>query len=687
MRYILLTLIVTLMAACTPTEKYDETYTNLDHQVTNGRMSPETLWAMGSVSMAGISPDKTKVLYTVSWTDVSEDKSHKEIYVMNVDGSDKKQLTFDNANNESNVMWRPDGQKIGFVKSGQLWEMNPDGSELKQVSDFADNIGGFRYAPDMTQIIYLQDVLIQPEVTKPYADMPKANVKKITDLMYRHWDHYVDGKFSHIFVAPYGDKVVDGLDIMKDEPWEAPLRPFNGIEDIIWSPDSKSIIYASRKKTGVAYAYSTNSDLYCYNTDSKTTKNLTEGMMGYDNAPVFSNDGKTLVWESMERDGYEADVVRLAMMNWDSKAISFYENDDMNPHSLSFDAADENIYFTSVWHGRYNVYKYNRAQDKAEVVAAEDCNYGSVVVADKTLITTRQAHSYPTEIFAMTKDGKDIKNISEVNKPILDQLTMGETQEHWVKTTDGKDMLVWLILPPNFDANKKYPTLLYCQGGPQSALSHFWSKRWNFQNFVAGDYIVVAPSRRGMPGFGREWNEAISKDYGGQCMRDYLSAIDHFATEPFVDETKLGAIGASFGGYSVFWLAGNHEKRFKTFVSHDGIFNSESMYLETEEMWFVDWDMGGNFWDTDNDATKYKTYAQSPHKFVQNWDTPMMVIHGSKDYRIADTQGMQAFNAAKILGLDAEYLNFPEENHWVLGAQNGIVWQRSVKDWLDKTLK
>lgn len=675
------------MAAGTPQEKSTETYTNLDHQVTNGRMSPETLWAFGTVSIADFSPDNNKILYTVSWTDVSEDKSHKEIFVMNADGSDKQQLTFDNDKNESNALWRPDGKKIGFIKSGQLWEMNTDGSSLVQVSDFKESISGFRYSPDMQHIVYLQDVVINPEITQPYADMPKANVKKINDLMYRHWDHYVDGKFSHVFVTAYGDKLKDGDDIMKGEPWEAPLRPFGGIEDVIWTPDSKAIIYVSRKKTGVDYAYSTNSDLYCYELASKVTKNLTEGMMGYDNAPVFSNDGKLLVWESMERDGYEADVVRLAMMNWATKEVSFYLNDDMNPHSLSFDANDENIYFTSVWHGRYNIYKYNIASDKTEMVAGDDCNYSSVEVLGDKLIATRQAHSYPTEIFAMTTDGGDIKNISEVNKSILDQLTMGETQEHWVKTTDGKDMLVWLILPPNFDANKKYPTLLYCQGGPQSALSHFWSKRWNFQNFVAGDYIVVAPSRRGMPGFGREWNEAISKDYGGQCMRDYLSAIDHFAKEPFVDEDKLASIGASFGGFSVFWLAGNHEKRFKTFVSHDGIFNSESMYLETEEMWFVDWDMGGNFWEKDNAAAKKNTYAASPHKYVQNWDTPIMVIHGTKDYRIADTQGMQAFNAARILGLEAEYLNFPEENHWVLGAQNGIVWQRSVKDWLDKYLK
>ncbi len=675
------------MAACTPTEKKIETYTNLDHQVTNGRMSPETLWAFGTVSLADISPDHSKILYTVSWTDVENDRSHKEVFMMNLDGSDKMQLTYDNENNEGNVCWRPDGQKIAFLKKGQLWEMNPDGSELTQISDFTEGIDGFRYAPDMSKIVYIQKVTVHPQVTQPYADMPKANVKKITDLMYRHWDHYVDGKFSHVFVTRYGDKVSDGEDIMKGEPWEAPLRPFGGMEDVIWTPDSKSIIYVSRKKIGVDYAYSTNSDMYLYDTDEQTTENLTEGMMGYDNAPVFSNDGKLLVWESMERDGYEADVVRLAMMNWDTKKVSFYHNDDMNPHSLSFDAADESIYFTSVWHGLYNVYKYNIATDKAELVASDNCNYRSVAVADNKLITTRQAHAYPTDIFALNIDGSNAKNISEVNKPILDQLTMGETQEHWIKTSDGKDMLVWLILPPNFDPAKKYPTLLYCQGGPQSALSQFWSKRWNFQNFVAGDYIVVAPNRRGMPGFGREWNEAISKDYGGQCMRDYLSAIDHFAKEPYVDQHRLAAIGASFGGFSVFWLAGNHEGRFKAFVSHDGIFNSESMYLETEEMWFVDWDMGGNFWDTDNDAAKYKTYAQSPHKFIQNWDTPIMVIHGSKDYRIADTQGMQAFNAAKILGLDALYLNFPEENHWVLGAQNGIVWQRSVKDWLDKHLK
>ena len=687
MKYYFLTIILTLMAACTPTEKQEETYTNLDHKVTNGRMSPETLWAFGTVSLADISPDGKQILYTVSWTDVEADRSHKEVFVMDTDGANKKQLTFDNENNESNVLWRPDGEKIGFIKKGQVWEMNPDGSELQQISSFEKEISAFRYAPDMSHLLYTQMVTVHPEITQPYADMPKANVKKITDLMYRHWDHYVDGQFSHVFVTAYGRQISDGLDIMKDEPWESPLRPFGGIEDIIWSPDSKSIIYVCRKKVGKDYAYSTNSDLYCYHLESQKTENLTKGMMGYDMAPVFSNNGQYLAWESMERDGYEADVVRLALMDWKSRKITFYDNDDMNPHSLAFDAEDENIYFTSVWHGRYNIYKYHLSSDQATLVAEDDCNYTSVAVGANKLIATRQAHAYPTEIFALNTDGSDVKNISEVNKPILDQLTMGETQEHWVKTTDGKQMLVWLILPPNFDPAKKYPTLLYCQGGPQSALSQFWSKRWNFQNFVAGDYIVVAPSRRGMPGFGREWNEAISKDYGGQCMQDYLSAIDYFAQKPYVDENRLGAIGASFGGFSVYWLAGNHEGRFKTFVAHDGIFNSESMYLETEEMWFVDWDMGGNFWDKDNAAAQYNTYAASPHKFVQNWDTPIMVIHGSKDYRIPDTQGMQAFNAAKILGLDALYLNFPEENHWVLGAQNGIVWQRSVREWLDKYLK
>lgn len=682
-----LTLIVILMSACTTVEKHETTYTNLDYKVQNGRMNPEALWSLGTVGLADVSPDKTKVLYTVSWTDIKENCSHNEIYVMNTDGSGKTQLTFNNKHKKSNVMWRPDGKRIGFVMDGQLWEIEVDGSDSKQITDIEDGIGGFRYSPDMSQILYIKDVVLNPEITTPYADMPKANVKKINDLMYRHWDTYVDGKFSHIFVASYDKTIGEGTDIMEGEKWEAPIRPFSGLEDIIWSPDSKKIVYACRKKVGVDYAISTNSDLYCYNLESGETKNLTEGMMGYDKAPVFSNDGKLLVWESMERDGYEADVVRLAKMDMTTGAVSFYHNDDMNPSGLTFDSANKNIYFTSIWHGRNNIYKYDIANDKAELVASNDCNYGSIADAGKALIATRQAHAYPTEIFKVSKDGQTIDNISEVNAPILEQITMGKTEEHWIKTTDGKEMLVWLILPPNFDPNKKYPTLLYCQGGPQSPLSQFWSKRWNFQNFVANDYIIVAPSRRGMPGFGREWNEAISKDYGGQCMRDYLSAIDFFAKKPYVDEDRLGAIGASFGGFSVFWLAGNHEGRFKTFVSHDGIFNSESMYLETEEMWFVDWDMGGNFWDKTNDAAKYNTYSQSPHRFVQNWDTPIMVIHGSRDFRIPDTQGMQAFNVARLLGIPAEYLNFPEENHWVLGAQNGIVWQRSVVEWLDKWLK
>ncbi len=675
------------MSACTAEQKKDMTYTNLNYKVPNGRMTPETLWSIGSVSLADVSPDKTKVLYTVSWTDIKENKSHKEVFIMNTDGSNKSQLTFDNDHNESNVLWRPDGQKIGFIKQDQLWEITPDGQHLEQISDLEGGLTGFRYAPDMKHIMYTKMVTLHPEIRQPYADMPKADVRKITDLMYRHWDHYVDGEFSHIFITDYSNKITDGKDIMEGEMWEAPMRPFSGIEDITWHPSGQELIYACRKKTGKNYAFSTNSDLYCYNLETEKTINLTQGIMGYDNAPVFSNDGKTMAWQSMERDGYEADVVRLAQMNWDSKAITFYDNDNLNPSGFSFDENDETIYFTSVWHARYNIYAYTIKTGELRQITNADANYGSVADAGSHLITTRQAHTYPTDIFNVDKKSGEAQNISEVNKPILDQITMGETQEHWIETSDGKQMLVWLILPPNFDPQKKYPTLLYCQGGPQSAVSQFWSKRWNFQNFVANDYIIVAPNRRGLPGFGREWNEAISTDYGGQCMKDYLTAIDYFAKEPFVDESKLGAIGASFGGFSVYWLAGNHEGRFKTFVSHDGIFNSESMYLETEEMWFVHWDMGGNFWDKNNIAAQKETYKASPHHFVQNWDTPIMVIHGGKDYRIPETQGMQAFNAAKIMGLDAELLEFPEENHWVLQAQNGIVWQRSVVDWLDKYLK
>lgn len=654
------------------------------------RLTPELLWSFGRVGEVAISPDRQTIVFGVKYYDVADNKGNTDLYSMNPDGTNLKQITR-TAKSEFNIVWRPDGKKIGFVYAGdkglQMWEMNPDGTERKQISNIAGGISGFTYAPDQTKVLFIKEVDLVEQVVDKHPDLDKANAYIADDLMFRHWDTWTNS-FSHIFIADYdGTSLKNEKDIMEGEKYDAPNKPWGGTEQIAWAPDSKSIIYSSVKKYGVDYTISTNADLYHYSLESGETKNITKGMMGYDVAPVYSPNGKKLAWESMERDGYESDQNRLFIMDMATGEKEDYTAAfDQNVHGLSWNDDGSKIYFYSDYHARYQVYELDVNSKNIVTLTSGDHNYHSVQFAGDKLIAKKMAHGMPTEIFSIDIAAKAETQISDVNTELLGKLNLGTTQERWVKTSDGKDMLVWVILPPDFDPNKKYPALLYCQGGPQSSVSHFFSYRWNFQMMAANDYIIVAPNRRGVPSFGQEWNEQISKDYGGQNMKDYLAAIDDVAKEPFVDENRLGAVGASYGGFSVFWLAGNHNKRFKAFISHDGMFNFESQYLETEEMWFVNWDLGGPFWDKSNKVAQ-RSYANSPHKFVQNWDTPIMVIHGEKDYRIAYTQGMQAFTAAKLLGIPARYLHFPEENHWVLSPQNGILWQREFFKWLDQWLK
>jgi dipeptidyl aminopeptidase/acylaminoacyl peptidase len=653
-------------------------------------MTPEILWSFGRVSGVEISPDQSKILCGVSYYDIEENKGNRELYSLNPDGSAWTRLTA-TPKSEFNALWRPDGKKIGYLSSAsgtvQLWEMNPDGSGKKRISDIEGGINGFKYAPDMSMILYIKEVAINNPNKDLYQGLPDASGRIMEDLMYRHWDHWVDS-YSHIFITPYSEAGIEkGEDIMKDEPWGSPLSPFGGMEQITWSPDSKNIAYTCKKKTGMDYTLSTNSDIYIYNVNDESTVNLTSGMMGFDMNPVYSPDGSQIAWESMERDGYESDKVRLYTYNFNSQEkIDHSVEFDQNAHGLAWDKNGSGIYFTSEWHGTVEVYFLDLDKNVISKLTDGIHNYRSLAPAGEMLIATRQSMSMPTEIYAVNPQDGESNQISFVNEDILDQLTMGQVEKRWVNTTDNQNMLVWYIYPPHFDPEKKYPTLLYCQGGPQSMVSQFWSYRWNFQMMAANGYIIVAPNRRGLPGFGQAWNEQISGDYGGQNMKDYLTAIDEASKEPFVDETRLGAVGASYGGFSVFWLAGNHDKRFKAFIAHDGMFNFEAQYLETEEMWFVNWDLGGPFWDKDNRVAQ-RSYANSPHKFIDKWDTPILVIHGELDYRIVYTQGMSAFNAAILRGLPARFLFFPDENHWVLTPQNGILWQRTFFDWLDKWLK
>ena len=660
--------------------------------VKDGRMTPETLWAMGRIGSSCVSPDGKKIAYTVSYYSVKLNKGHQVIYVMNADGSDNKLLTT-SADSEGEPAWIKGGSKLAFITKGQIWEMNPDGTGRQQLSDYAGGIDGFKFSPDGTKVLFISQVKYGERTADKYPDLDKASGKVIDDLMYKHWDEWVE-TVPHPFVASFTDnKIGEATDILAGEPYESPMKPFGGIEQLAWSPDSKSVAYTCRKKTGKDYAVSTDSDIYLYNVETKQTRNLckedaTDKNMGYDTNPQFSPDGKNIAWQSMERDGYESDRNRLCVMDLNSgKKTYVTEAFQSGVDSYCWAPDNKTLYFTGVWHATSMIHSTNL---KGEVKQLTDGMYDYASVAmlnDKQLLTTRHSLSEADELFTVNlKKKNEVTRITKENDHIFSQLKLGKVEPRWTKTVDGKDMLSWVVYPVNFDPNKKYPTLLFCEGGPQSPVSQFWSYRWNLQIMAANDYIIIAPNRRGLPGFGMEWLEEISTNYGGHCMDDYLSAIDDIAKEPYVDKDRLGCVGASFGGYSVYWLAGHHNKRFKAFIAHDGFFNMEQQYLEPEELWFTNWDLGGPYWDKSNPAVQ-RSYANSPHLFVDKWDTPILCIHGEKDYRILASQGMAAFNAAKLRGIPAELLIFPDENHWVLKPQNGILWQRTFFNWLDRWLK
>ena len=591
--------------------------------------------------------------------------------------------------------------------SSQVWVMNIKTREKRRVTDYKDDIEGFLFSPDNSKLLFVAQVKTVPSTADKYPDLQKASGLVIDDLMYKHWDEWTTSA-PHPFVADCNGETIDNIrDLLEGEPFESPMKPFGGMEQLAWSPDSKEIAYTCRKKTGLEYSLSTNSDIFIYNVESGETKNITEGMMGYDTNPQYSPDGQYIAWQSMEHDGYESDQNRLFIMNRQTGEKTFLSK-AFESNVDEFAWLDNNrIVFGGVWHALQHLYVIDLNGHVAELTDGQyDYNLAGVQ-GGHLVYTLRHSMREANELFVFDIDKinlmydahEDIyrfeselerkgilRQLTFENKHIYDQLDMPKVEPVWQNTTDGKRMLTWIIYPPHFDPTKKYPTLLYCEGGPQSPVSQFWSYRWNFHIMAANGYIIVAPNRRGLPGFGNEWNEAISGDYGGQCMKDYFSAIDQFCEQPFVDKDRLGCVGASFGGFSVYWIAGHHDKRFKAFIAHDGIFNMEMQYLETEEKWFANWDMGGAYWDKDN-AVAQRTFANSPHHFVDKWDTPILCIHGEKDYRILANQAMAAFDAAKMRGVPAELLIFPDENHWVLKPQNGILWQRTFFDWLDKWLK
>ena len=698
-------------------------------KLANDRMSPEALWAMGRIGGYASSPDGKQIVYNVAYYSVKENKSHHVLYIMNADGSGQKLLT-SSAKSETDAAWIEGGKRIAFITGGQIWSMLPDGTDRQQMTNDPTGIDAFKFSPDGKHVVLVKQIPFHESIKENPEDLPKATGRLVTDLNYRHWDEYVE-TIPHPFLADVTNgKITEGIDIMKDEPFECPVKPFGGIEQIDWSPDSKCIAYTSRKKVGVEYMISTDTDIYLYNIGTRVTTNLckTEGYVepkidatktmknqsvnapenmknnpGYDQNPQFSPDGKHIAWLSMARNGYESDRQRLCVYDFETGSKKYMtESFDSNVDEFCWsDTKDAMIYFIGVWHATENLYSINW---KGEIKQLSDdwADFGSIQMMNngKQILAERHSYTAPADLYVITP-GKakksdnmfamvstKVEQITHENEHILSQLGKPKVQQRWVNTTDGKQMLYWVILPPNFDENKKYPTLLFCEGGPQSPVSQFWSYRWNFMIMASQGYVVIAPNRHGLPGFGSEWCEQISGDWTGQCMDDYLTAIDDAANNlPFVDKDRLGAVGASFGGFSVYYLAGHHDKRFKCFIAHDGAFNLESMYTDTEEAWFSNWEYDDAYWNKDQTANAKKTYDNSPHKFVDKWDTPILCIHGEKDYRINYNQGMGAFNAARLRGIPAELLIFPDENHWVLKPQNGILWQRTFFNWLDRWLK
>lgn len=683
------------------------------------RLTPELLWSMGRIGSTVLSPDKTNILYTVTTYNISENRGYSAIYILNSETKETKKLTVNTSKSESDANFIENGRKIVFLcaddnGTSQLWMMNTDGSNRKCISSEKTDVNGYLFSPDENNVVLIHDVPTEISIIKNDDDLPKATGMVINELMYKHWDRYVRS-VPHPFIANFdGSQITNARDILDGQPYESPMCPFGGIEEFAWSPDSKSLAYVMRKKTGRDYAISTDSDIFLYNLETGKTKNLckpenykapvvnaTSSLkhqiqynenedynLGYDDKPKFSPNGKYIAWTSMKHDGYESDRTRLCVYEFSTGSKTYVtETFDSGVNDFVWDDNSKELYFSGVWHGKTNLYKTN-LKGEVSKITDEVCDYTLVDVDSRQnkLLTKKQSMSIADDIFFVDIKKGTSHQLTNINESIYNKLTFGEVKERWVKTVDGKQELCWVIYPPHFDKNKKYPTLLFCEGGPQSPVSQFWSYRWNFQIMAANDYIIIAPNRRGLPGFGYEWLTQISGDYTGLCMKDYLSAIDDICKEPYVDKDRLGCVGASFGGYSVYWLAGNHDKRFKCFIAHDGIFNTQQQYLETEEMWFPNWDMGSAPWVKPGGEMQ-KVYSESPHMFVDKWDTPILCIHGQKDFRIEYTQAESAFNAARLRGIPAQLLLFPDENHWVLKPQNAILWQRTFFRWLDKWLK
>ena len=654
-------------------------------EISAAKFTPEVMWKMGRVGSQKISPDGNLVAFTITYYNMADNKGTTSIYLMPAKGGEVVKLV-EGANSPA---WNSKGDRLYYMTGGQVWSIGIDGNDARPLTNI-EGIESYGVAPTDNIMFYTKKVhVVDIKGSDLYAEADKSKSRIYDDLMVRHWDYWDEGNYSHIFVAPLNNGIVEsGRDIMEGEPWDAPLAPYFDSEEIAWNNAGTALAYTCKHLTGAEYAVSTDSDIFIYDVATGNTRNICKEwgeMPGYDKYPVWSPDDKMVAFRSMRRAGNESDKERLFVWNSEDGSMRDLTADfDYNASNVVWEG-NESIYFVAPITATHQICRVGLDGGKVEVITSGDHDINSFTKAGNTIVAHMNTIMKAPELYSVEADGA-LKQLTFINQQIYDNIPMGKCEKRWVTTTDGKQMLVWVILPPDFDSTKKYPTLLYCQGGPQSVVSQFWSYRWNFQLMASEGYIVVAPNRRGLPSFGQEWLDQISGDYSGQNIRDYLAAIDDVAAEPWSDENRLGAVGASYGGYSVYYLAGHHEGRFKALISHCGIFNFESMYGHTEEMWFVNNDYGGAYWDKKN-RTAQRSYANSPHKAVAKWDTPILIITGEQDFRIPFTQSLEAFTAAKLQGVPARLVAFENEAHQVFQPQNSLVWNREFFGWLNKYLK
>lgn len=663
-------------------------FTNLTAQ--KNQFTPEVLWKLKRLNGGSVSPNEKFVLYSLTEYGVEENKGKTNYHILDLEDNTSTVLEISDEGARS-LRWTSENEIAYMVNKGSGIEVKSFNLESKQSKLLIiipkNTVQDFKLSPKMNYVLTIEKVKTRQSFKEMHPNLPEANFKIYSDLMYKHWDSWKDEFSSQLFIYPIGEAAgkSKGINILEGTDYDGVLKPFSGLENVTFSNSGEEVIYTSKKISGIDYATSTNSDLYIYEVLTGDNRLITQGYKGYDTHPLVSPDGKHLTWLSMKRDGFEADKNDIIMRNLSTNEdVNLTRDIDLTVSDYKWSKDGKSIYFLSVIHGTYQIFEYDLKKQKHEQLTDGIYNYTAFYETNKEFVAVRQSMLVPNDIYRISKKDGEVEQLTDVNAEVLNTLPKPTLEKRWITTSDNKKMLTWVLLPPNFNRNKKYPALLYCQGGPQGAVSQFFSFRWNFRLMASQDYVIIAPNRRGLPGFGQEWNDAISKDWGGQAMEDYLAAVDEVKKEEYVDENRIGAVGASYGGYSVFYLAGIHEGRFKSFISHCGLYNMTSWYGTTEELFFANWEFGGPYW---LEANKPIYQRNSPHYNVKKWDTPMLVIQGGKDYRVPEGQSFEAFQALQILGIKGKLLYFPEENHWVLQPQNAMVWQTEFFKWLEETLK